>query len=248
MPETEKSIDIRLYSLSKVQAAFDEAVAADEQPAADVIAAMRDRIQEYLTAGKSISWVISVLQRGGLDLGARQLRTYLQRAGIGRDAKRTARTGNIVTKRSTGRECAQAQGRATKPTGASGEAMPEAGPKPIPAQVAGTAAGCMQSTPQPAGTARETQPADPRHGGSVASATPAGCVQNKPQVDGERRDVRQEAETGNSRTKGEFRQKADGNQSAKHCNEVLCPGATIAPLGAGYRLRSEMTRAKAQQG
>ena len=81
------------YSVSKVEAAFEAAEVADEQPAADVIAAMRDRILEHLAAGRSIAWVISVLQRGGLDLGTRQLRTYLQRAGIGVGSKRTTKDG-----------------------------------------------------------------------------------------------------------------------------------------------------------
>ncbi len=91
MPCEEKSIDIKLYSLSKVKAAFGEIAATDDMPAADVIAAMRDQILDCLGNGRSIAWVISVLQRAGIDLGARQIRTYLQRAGIGRDAKRTAR-------------------------------------------------------------------------------------------------------------------------------------------------------------
>lgn len=91
MSDDAKSIDIKLYSLAKVEAAFDEIVAADEQPATDIIAAMKNRIQEHLDAGKSIAWAISVLQRSGIKLGSRQIRTYLQRAGIGGGAKRTAK-------------------------------------------------------------------------------------------------------------------------------------------------------------
>lgn len=100
MADEAKSIDIKLYSVSKVEAAFEAAEVDDEQPAADVIATMKPKILEHLAAGRSIAWVISVLQRGGLDLGARQLRTYLQRAGIGVGAKRTTKDGG-GTRRTT---------------------------------------------------------------------------------------------------------------------------------------------------
>ena len=86
-----KSVDIKLYSISKIKTAFDEIVATDDLPVADVIAAMRDQIVDCLNKGRSVAWVISALQRSGIDLGARQIRTYLQRAGIGRDGKRNAR-------------------------------------------------------------------------------------------------------------------------------------------------------------
>ncbi len=101
MVDEVKSIDIKLYSVSKVEAAFEAAEADDEQPAADVIAAMKPKILEHLAAGKSIAWIISVLQRGGLDLGARQLRTYLQRAGIGVGAKRIAKGSSGGARRSS---------------------------------------------------------------------------------------------------------------------------------------------------
>ena len=88
--QEDKNVDVELYSVSKMKAAVDEAEAADEQPAADVIFALRDRILEYLAAGKSIAWVVSVLQRGGLNKGDRQIRAYLQRAGIDEAAKSKA--------------------------------------------------------------------------------------------------------------------------------------------------------------
>ena len=100
MVDEAKSVDIKLYSVSKVEAAFEAAEVADEQPVADVVAAMRDRILEHLNAGRSISWVISVLQRGGIDLGSRQLRTYLQRAGIGVSSKRVAKGSSGGARRS----------------------------------------------------------------------------------------------------------------------------------------------------
>ncbi len=101
MVDEVKSIDIKLYSVSKVEAAFEAAEADDEQPAADVIAVMKPKILEHLAAGRSINWVISVLQRGGINLGARQLRTYLQRAGIGTGAKRVAKGSSGGARRSS---------------------------------------------------------------------------------------------------------------------------------------------------
>ncbi len=74
--------DIKLYKFSEIDAAFDSIANEDNLPAFDIIVKMKQKILAYINAGHSISWVISALQRSGLDLKSRQIRTYLARAGI----------------------------------------------------------------------------------------------------------------------------------------------------------------------
>ncbi len=159
----EKSVDIELYSVSKMQAAFDEATTADEQPAADVIAALKERIIAYLAAGKSIAWVISVLQRGGLDKGARQIRTYLQRAGIG-DKAAKRRAGRSVRK-----SAGQQKGRQTPSTEPAphAHAEAEAGSRPI-----GHAAQEAAKPPAPPSAASEAEAVRRPAGQPATKTTP----------------------------------------------------------------------------
>ncbi len=174
----EKSVDIELYSVSKMRAAFEAADAADEQPAADAIAALKDRIMAYLAAGKSISWVISVLQRGGLDKGARQIRTYLQRAGI----------GDKAAKRRAGRSVRKSAGQQKAEPAASAEPAPhahakaEAGRRPAGQATDSDADGVKPSMPPSrtdagSGSAEAVQEAGRRPAGQPAASAQTPSAQ-----------------------------------------------------------------------
>ncbi|MCR5259953.1 MAG: hypothetical protein K6E40_17620 [Desulfovibrio sp.] len=103
--------DIKLYNFSEIDAAFDSVANEDKLPAFDIIVKMKPKILAYLNAGHSIAWVVSALQRSGLDLKSRQIRTYLARAGIDGNTIKRAHGGTKqrTTRKPKATDGAQAQ-------------------------------------------------------------------------------------------------------------------------------------------
>ena len=103
--------DIKLYNFSEIDAAFDSVANEDKLPAFDIIVKMKPKILAYINAGHSIAWVVSALQRSGLDLKSRQIRTYLARAGIDGNTIKRAHGGTKqrTTRKPKATDGAQAQ-------------------------------------------------------------------------------------------------------------------------------------------